>query len=54
MTNILDEGFPLGTGVYLGFAKVDGDETEYALYAQVASGTQEIRVAESFGEIKGG
>jgi hypothetical protein len=50
-TNIVEEGFPVGTGVYLGWVKVDGDETEYALYAQVESGTQDIRVQESFGEV---
>jgi hypothetical protein len=50
-TNILEEGFPMPPGVYIGFAKVDGDETEYALYAQAEAGTGELRVQESFGEV---
>jgi hypothetical protein len=50
-TDIISDGFAVGAGVYIGFAKVDGDETEYALYGQVESGTQDIRVQESFGEV---
>jgi hypothetical protein len=50
-TNIIEEGFPVGPGVYIGWAKVDGDETEYAVYGQVESGTQDIRVQESYGEV---
>jgi hypothetical protein len=50
-TNIIEEGFPVDTGVTIGWLKVDGDTPEYALYGQVAAGTGELRVMESFGEV---
>jgi hypothetical protein len=47
--NIIDTGFPLENGASFSLLKVDGDDPTVALWAQAESGTQDIRVAESWG-----
>jgi len=46
--NVLAEGFPLEPGASFSLVKADGDDPTPALYAQAETGTQDIRISESF------
>ena len=45
-TNIISEGFPIDPGVVITLAREDGDNPEYAFYAQTISGYAELRIQE--------
>jgi len=47
--NVVVEGFPLDPGASFSLVKKDGDDPTVALYGQTETGTQDIRIAESWG-----
>jgi len=50
--DVLTKGYPLSVGEFFTFLRADGDAPELALYAITSVGTADVRIAESYGEIK--
>jgi hypothetical protein len=50
--DVLNSGYPLAVGEFISFLTADGDVPELALYAVTASGTANLRVVETYGEVK--
>lgn len=46
--SIAGQGFPLPSGGFAAFLKVEGDDTVNAIYAIVSATTADVRVTESF------
>jgi hypothetical protein len=46
--DVSTQGFPLASGASFSLIKADGDDPTVALYGVASTGTQDIRVAESW------
>jgi len=48
----LNRGYPLAVGEFVSFLTADGDVPELPLYAVTAGGVANLRVVETYGEVK--
>ena len=51
-SSLLATGYPVNVGEFLNLLNSEGDAAELQVYAQCASGTADIRIVESYGEVK--
>jgi hypothetical protein len=50
--SVLTTGYPLATGDYISLISTDGDAAELQIYAQCPSDTADLRIVESYGELR--
>jgi hypothetical protein len=48
----LTTGYPVAEGEFLALLRTEGDAPELQLYGQCSSGTADLRIVESFGELR--
>lgn len=50
-TNVATQGFPVPSGGFFAYLKVDGDDSVNAVYGITAAGTANVGVSESYEEL---